>query len=179
MTKIKNWYVVTGGPSSGKTTLVNEMAKLGYVTFPEAARTLIEHKLKEGRKLEEIQNTVEFQKEILEFQIDAEKKAPKDKIVFFDGAIPDGVAYLECQGLDIKDYYKFCKKGVYKKIFFCQPLPFEKDNVRIENAQAALTLARMRREIYANLGYKIINLAATPNVSDRVKIVLAELKNTE
>jgi predicted ATPase len=25
-----NWYVVTGAPSSGKTTLVRELEKLGY-----------------------------------------------------------------------------------------------------------------------------------------------------
>ena len=28
----KNWYVITGGPSTGKTTVINLLHKLGYNT---------------------------------------------------------------------------------------------------------------------------------------------------
>ena len=171
-----NWNVITGGPSSGKTTLINELAKIGYATFPEAARTLIDRGLAEGRELEDIQNGFEFQKNVLRLQIEMERSAPRGKTVFFEGAVPDGIAYCKLRGLDIKEYEKYNKNGRYRKIFFCEPLPFVKDHARIEDSRTALRLAKMRRKSYEDLGYGIIDLPATPFVADRIRIVLNELK---
>jgi len=65
MNETPNWYVMAGGPSSGKTTLVGEMAKLGYATYPEAVRIIIDREMARGRKLEELQGTPELQKKFL------------------------------------------------------------------------------------------------------------------
>jgi predicted ATPase len=48
------WYAVAGGPSSGKTTLVNELAKRGFQVYSEAARALIAREMSRGCSLEEI-----------------------------------------------------------------------------------------------------------------------------
>ena len=34
-------YVVTGGPGSGKTTLIEALGRLGIVSMPEAGRAII------------------------------------------------------------------------------------------------------------------------------------------
>jgi len=80
--------------------------------------------------------------------------------------------------MDVEEYAqpswpKF--KNRYRKIFFCQQLPFDKDRARIEDAKTANELSRLIRAAYVDLDYEIIDLAPTPNVSDRVKIVLAEI----
>jgi predicted ATPase len=31
----RNWYVITGGPSSGKSTVIQELKDLGYTTAHE------------------------------------------------------------------------------------------------------------------------------------------------
>ena len=178
MNQIPNWYVMAGGPSSGKTTLVGEMAKLGYVAYPEAVRIIIDREMARGRKLEEIQGTPELQKKVFKLQLENEENAPKDKIVFFDRALPEGIAYCRFYGMDVEEYAppnwpKF--KNRYRKIFFCQQLPFDKDQARIEDAKTANELSRLIRAAYVDLDYEIIDLAPTPNVSDRVKIVLAEI----
>jgi predicted ATPase len=174
---VKNWYVVAGGPSSGKSTLIGQLAKLGYATYPEAANILIDQEMAKGRALEEIRaDEAEFQKRILDMQLEIERNAPRDLIVFFDRGVPDGIAYYRLYGLNPDDFAKFCERGVYRKIFFCEQLPFDKTRVRIEDAQTAEKLSRYLREAYESLDYPIVSLPATSLIEDRVRIVLAEIE---
>jgi len=36
-----NWHVITGGPCSGKSTLIDQLANHGFQTVPESARLYI------------------------------------------------------------------------------------------------------------------------------------------
>ena len=64
-----NWYVVTGGPGSGKTTVINHLNMLGYHATIEHARHFIDSRMITGRSVEEIRkNQLEFQRGILEMQ---------------------------------------------------------------------------------------------------------------
>ncbi|PIS15984.1 hypothetical protein COT62_00785 [Candidatus Roizmanbacteria bacterium CG09_land_8_20_14_0_10_41_9] len=59
--KKNNWYVITGAPSAGKTTLLKELEKKGYTVIYEAARIIIDREMKKGKKLSEIRkNELEF-----------------------------------------------------------------------------------------------------------------------
>ncbi len=66
--KIKtNWYVITGGPSSGKTTTVNLLKDRGYITTFEHARHYINTQRLQGKTIEEIKkHQREFQMGILD-----------------------------------------------------------------------------------------------------------------
>jgi predicted ATPase len=110
-------------------------------------------------------------------QLAVENSAPKDKVVFFDRALPEGIAYCQFGGLDIGEYSqsnwpKF--KNRYRKVFFCQQLPFNKDCTRIENEKTANELSRLIREVYVDLDYKIIDLPSV-SVGERLRIVLDEI----
>lgn len=171
-----NWYVITGGPSSGKTSVIRELAKLGYLVYYEAARIFIDKEMAKGRSVKEIrENEAEFQKKILEMKVEIEKSAAKDKIVFFDRAVPDSIAYYQICGLDPREVLKFCKRRVYKKIFLFEQLPFENDYARIENNETIKKLNRLLKESYENLGYEIVEITAV-SVKERVKRILAEIK---
>lgn len=175
MKQQSNWYVITGGPSSGKTTLAGELAKLGYKTYPEAVRILIDRELAKGRELEEIQGTIKLQKDILAIQLENEKNAPKDEFVFFDRAIPDGLAYTRFNGLK-EDIFKGVEfRGRYRKIFFCQQLPFIKDYARIEDSECAKRLSQTIHQTYSDLSYEIIDLKAEPTPANRIKTIIREL----
>lgn len=41
-----NFYVITGGPGAGKTTLINELNKNNYKTIPEEVRKIIKEQIK-------------------------------------------------------------------------------------------------------------------------------------
>ena len=171
-----NWYVITGGPSSGKTTVLEELAKLGYLAYPEAARVFIDKEIAKGKSLREIRkNEADFQKKVLKIKIGVEKKAPKDKIVFFDRAIPDSIAYYQIAGLDPKEILKFCRKKAYRKIFFFEQLPFDQDYARIEDKKTIEKLNKLLKESYKNLGYEVVNIPAV-SLRERVKKILAEIK---
>lgn len=172
-----NWYVITGGPSSGKTTVLKELAKLGYIIYPEAARVFIDEEMAKGKSLREIRgNEAEFQRKVLKIKIQIEKEAPRDKIVFFDRGIPDSIAYYQICGLDPKEVLKFCKRKVYKKIFFLEQLPFKNDYARIEDGKTIKKLNKLLKESYEKLGYEVIVIPAM-SVKERVKKILSEIKN--
>jgi len=171
-----NWYVITGGSSSGKTTVLNELAKLGYVVYPEAARILIDKEMVKGKTIKEIRkNEAEFQKKVLKMKVKIENKAPKDKVVFFDRAVPDSIAYYQICGLDPKEVLRFCKKKRYRKVFFLEQLPFEKDYARVENGNTVKKLNKLLKESYKKLGYEVINIPVMP-VKERVQKIIKEIK---
>jgi predicted ATPase len=71
MNKERNWYVITGGPSSGKSTVIRLLKDLGYSTTFEAARHFIDLQSMNGRGIEEIRaNQRQFQHKVLNLQID-------------------------------------------------------------------------------------------------------------
>ncbi|PZR52351.1 MAG: hypothetical protein DI537_55685, partial [Stutzerimonas stutzeri] len=67
---VTNWYVITGGPSSGKTTTVNLLRDRGYTTTIEHARHYIDLQRIEGRTVEEVRaKQREFQRGVLDMQL--------------------------------------------------------------------------------------------------------------
>jgi len=52
------WYVITGGPSSGKSTVLSCLEKMDYRIIPEAARVLIDEEMAKGKTLEEIRKSL-------------------------------------------------------------------------------------------------------------------------
>ncbi|MCU0652943.1 MAG: ATP-binding protein [Candidatus Pacebacteria bacterium] len=172
-----NWYAVSGGPSSGKTTLINELGKLGYRTVPEAVRPLIEAEIAKGRRLEEIQHTDELQRKVLAAQLAKEKAAPTGEVVFFDRGIPDTYIYSKVDNLDLSIYSGIELRGRYKKVFFCELLPLVKDLARVEDEVRAKMLSEALLNGYREFGYDVMVLAATSSVQDRIKTVLVQIRN--
>ncbi|MCB0284931.1 MAG: ATP-binding protein, partial [Calditrichaeota bacterium] len=72
--KVKtNWHVITGGPSTGKTTVINLLSERGFKTTIEHARHYIDTMREEGRTVEEIRaNKRKFQLGVLDMQIEQE-----------------------------------------------------------------------------------------------------------
>ncbi len=75
MRRQTNWYVITGGPASGKTTTVNLLKERGYITSFEHARHYLDTQRLKGKTIEEVrQNQTAFQLGVLEMQIEQETK---------------------------------------------------------------------------------------------------------
>jgi predicted ATPase len=172
---MNSWYVISGPTSSGKTTLINELSKMGYLTVPEISRMIIDEEIKKGKAVKDIRkDEIDFQKRTLVIKMKIENELPKDKIVFFDRGIPDSIAYYQLYGLDSKKLIESCKQKQYKGVFMLAQLPFERDYARIEDPEILKKLGMLLRKSYSNLGYEIKDIPAAP-INERIKIILSNL----
>lgn len=176
MKSINNWYVLTGAPSSGKTTIIKLLEKKGYKVLYEIARVYIDQQLKKGKTIQEIRkNEISFQKTILKLKVAYESKLNPKEITFLDRAIPDSIAYNQLLGIP-KDKYleKTVKLTSYKKIFIFEKLEFEKDYARTESLEEVERLEKLIEKEYKKLSFPILKVPKM-SVEKRVKFILDNL----
>ena len=171
-----NWYVITGGPSSGKTTTVNLLKELGYKTTIEHARHYIDTQKVTGKTVEEIRgNQVAFQHGILDMQIEQERTLLPDDVVFLDRAIPDALAYYRFLGLpEDEKLREALQKSCYSKIFILDPLPLVKDYARTEDSAAQKKIQALITEVYKSLSCPVIHVPVLPP-DERVDFILENI----
>ena len=171
-----NWYVITGGPSSGKTTTVNLLKERGYLTTFEHARHYIDTQRLLGKTIEEIKkHQREFQLGILDMQIVQESQILPDILVFLDRAIPDTLAY--CRFLDLQEEKKLTEAMLtvfYKKVFILDCLPVVKDYARTEDEAAQKKIHSLLVQVYESLGSPIVHVPLL-SPEERVDFILKNL----
>ena len=154
-----NWNVITGAPSSGKTSVICELEKLGYRVVHEVARAYIDEELQKGKSLKQIKaDQLYFERHILYKKIEIEEALPDDEVIFLDRAIPDSIAYFKLEQLNPDEPTEKSRAIRYNKIFLFDRLWLENDPVRSEDDKIATQLERLLESSYRNLGYKVIRV---------------------
>lgn len=153
-----NWYVITGGPSSGKTTTINILKERGFNTTFETARHYLDSQLINGKTIEDVKNNQpEFQLGILNLQVEQERSIHPNTQVFLDRAIPDTLAYYYFFDLPPAPQFTEALKSVsYKKIFIMQSLPLVNDYARDEDEEAQKQLHHLIEKVYESLPFPIV-----------------------
>lgn len=174
--KVNNWYVITGGPGSGKTTTVNLLKARGYLTTVENARHFLDTQRLKGKTVEEIRNNQkEFQRRVLQMQIKQEKAISPQVQVFMDRAVPDALAYYRFLNLDVDDVLsKAINNTSYKKVFIMDPLPLVNDYARLENEEGQRKLHQLISEVYESLPFPVVHVPVLP-AEERVDFILKNL----
>lgn len=163
-------YVITGGPCTGKSTMLEELKKDSYAIVPEAARKIINEE-----RLVPWVCRKEFQKRVIELQLDLESRI-NGAVTFLDRGLPDNIAYYRIDGTPIEDeFFRICK-GRYDKVFLMEPLGmYVNDYARKEDKEMMLRIHSEIEKTYAELEYKIIKVPVLP-ISERKEYIIKNLR---
>jgi len=157
-------YILTGGPGSGKSSLILSLEHRGEYCIREAAEDIIRYRQALGNK--EPWLNPEFQDWILKLQQQREAGIPKGiERAFLDRGILDGLAYFKKNGKEPSEAIKEATKNLdYEKTaFLIENLGnCLKTEVRRESLEEALQIERLIEETYRNLGYEIKKIKAGP-----------------
>ncbi|KZE92429.1 hypothetical protein AVP42_02583 [Agromyces sp. NDB4Y10] len=173
---MSNWYVITGGPSSGKTTMVDLLRQRGYHTTIEHARHYIDLQRLGGRTVADVRSRqLEFQRNVLAMQLEQEAALDPDEIVFLDRGLPDSLAYYRFLDLPPDPSLLDALTRVeYRKVFLLDLLPLAEDYARTEDAEAQHRIQELLLDVYEGLQVPLARVPVLPP-DERVEFVLARL----
>ncbi|MGV6844545.1 MAG: AAA family ATPase [Lutibacter sp.] len=171
--------VITGGPGTGKSTVINELSKQHYNCMFEISREVTLNARKNGIEQLFLTQPLLFSELLLEGRInqfiEAEKK--NKPLVFFDRGIPDVHAYMNYIGIDYPDTY-LTKSKIYQydKIFLMNPWEeiYISDSERYENFEQSIAIHNHLKKVYTELNYNITEVPFG-TVKERVQFILNNL----
>ena len=179
--KSQKKIVIAGGPSTGKSSLVSELTRMGYRCKEEVSREIIREGKKRGIDHFFLTHPIEFSTKLLTRRVFDFEKAEKsgEKIIFFDRGLPEIIGYLECFGLTAPDeFVQKCKMHRYSNPVFITPVwkeIYKVDDERYESYEEAKRIDRFLRNTYLRFNYKLVDTPLT-SIEKRAKFILETLK---
>jgi len=171
------WHVITGAPCSGKTTVIDLLAKQGHKTVAEGARAWFEAEFTKGRTLDEItKDTVSLQNNIFEVQLELERNINAGVVTFLDRALPDSLSFHRVFGLNPNMLLSKCLRYHYASVFILERLPQSREaTLGPEDAVTADFLDEWLVRDYSALGYKVVWVPVLAP-QDRLRFILDSIK---
>ena len=151
-----NKIVISGGPGSGKTTLVNFLRLKGYECVDEFSRTIIKRAQKKGESNIFKSKPLYFSKELWKGRKEQYKnsdliiKKTQNQYVFFDRGLHDVLAYLDFIGTSYDSCNFDPTDFPYKLALLLPPWKaiYIKDNERNEDFEESKKLYFLIKKTY-------------------------------
>ncbi len=167
------FVVLTGGPGSGKTTLVERLAALGHAVMPEAGRAIIRDQAAIGGPLHPDRDPVAFLEAILQWELRSYAEAAG--LVFFDRGVPDVAGAYAQLGRPVPAHVTraVARYRYASPVFVAPPWPevYVHDEERKHPWASAVRTYEVMVEAYTAAGYDLVELPRVP-VEERVAFVL-------
>lgn len=176
----KEIIVLAGGPSSGKTTLINALVEKGFICYPEISREVIKEAQKQGIDQLFLEQPLLFSELLLQGRVKQHQEAHEEEtnVVFLDRGIPDVLAYMHYIGDSYpKSFSDACENHRYHKVFLLPPWKeiYVSDAERYENYEQAVLIHEHLEETYRNFGYDLVTIPKD-TVENRVAFLLNQLE---
>ncbi|MES2628629.1 MAG: AAA family ATPase [Bacteroidota bacterium] len=170
--------IISGGPCSGKTTLIQLLESSGYSCIAESARIVIREQLDAGTDLVPWLNLQGYSDLVFD-HICTEAEKPLTATSFFDRSSVDVVAYLTHGGIAVSEEITRRTKAIgYHPVMFFAPFwadIYQTDAERKESPEEAQQLSQTLYAAYQSFGFTIITL---PLIAprERLQFILQWLK---
>lgn len=170
------FFIITGGPGSGKTTLIDALEKSGYARTVEAGRAIIQDQLAIGGSALPWIDPALFAERMLDCEIRSYHMAERETgVVFFDRGVPDVLGYLRLVSLPVPERMEKAAElfRYNRRVFIAPPWPeiFAQDRERKQSFAEAIRTYEALAETYTQGGYELIELPRA-GVEQRVSFVL-------
>jgi predicted ATPase len=173
---MKTFFVVTGGPGSGKTTLIDALEHAGFARTVEAGRGVIQDQVAIDGPALPWRDPAAFAESMLVWEMRSYRMAERQSgPVFFDRGVPDVIGYLRLMGLPVPAHIETAadKFRYSRRVFIAPPWReiFTQDTERRQDfAEAERTYAALA-ETYAGLGYELVELPRV-SVAERLQFMV-------
>jgi predicted ATPase len=173
------FFVITGGPGSGKTTLIEALASSGLARSIEAGRAIIREQASVGGNALPWADRGAFAELMFNWEMRSYHWARSIKgPVIFDRGIPDVIGYLTLVKLPVPEYMDSAASQFryHENVFIAPPWPeiFGQDTERKQTFEEAVETYDVMVETYATYGYNLITLPLV-SVEERVQFVTKEI----
>jgi predicted ATPase len=177
------FVAITGGPGSGKTSVINHLGSLGYPTVPEGGIQIIKELNRELGVQGQVEwrqgHRAEFQQRVLERMIalEAACTAPEGSLVFCDRGLPDVLAYSELFGIEVEPGLRSLLDGErYLRVFILDTLadfPARAATGRTSDHERSVRLNALLFKAYRSFGYSPVRVPEL-SIEARAQLVLSE-----
>ncbi len=169
-------FVLTGGPGSGKTALIEALAALGIATMPEAGRAIIQDQVAIGGSALPWADRNAFAELMLSWELRSYRAASTmHQPVVFDRGVPDVAGYLKLCGLPIPAHvWKAAELYRYhRRVFVAPPWAaiFTHDAERKQSFAEAEATYEAVTSVYKSLDYELVELPLVP-IDERAQFVM-------
>lgn len=179
--------VITGGPATGKTAIIDYLISKGYPCFEEVIRQLTLAAQNAGDIIESHSNPIalvsdskKFNTTLINLRVDDYLAAKNidHPLCFYDRGVPDVVAYMSYFKQTIgPEFIAICKKHPYDYMFLLPPWPaiYTDDNERFETYEEATEIYHYLKNTYKDFGHTVLEVPFGI-VKDRANYILNCLK---
>lgn len=170
--------VITGGPGTGKSSVINHLESLGFPCLHEVSREITSRAQREGIEQLFLEKPLLFSEMLLEARIAQHNTAVETEgDVFLDRGIPDIVAYMDYFNSSYPSKFtNACRDYRYDLVFLLPPWQeiYLNDSERYESFEQALVINENLKNTYIKYGYKPLEVPKE-TIQNRSDFILNKL----
>jgi predicted ATPase len=171
--------IITGGPGTGKTSLIAELCRRGFAGTVEAGRAIILDQTLIGGRALQAADAALFAELMLAWEMRSYRMAEQEPVpaIFFDRGIPELTGYYRMLGMPVPAHVTAAADVFrYRPRVFLAPAwqaIYTTDAERTQDFVDAVAGSDAARTAYEGFGYEVISLPLA-SVAERADFVLAE-----
>lgn len=177
------FVVITGGPGSGKTSLLDALQRKNYGRSIEAGRGIIQQQVSIGGRALPWDDQQLFSELMLSWEMRSYEMAQQTRgIVFFDRGVPDVAGYLRLLNQPVPVHLRKAIEQLryHRQVFIAPPWReiFAQDRERKQDFDEAVRTYEALAATYTECDYDLIELPRA-SVAERVIFVCEHLSLLE